>query len=157
MTDDLRQRYAAALETPRELGAHETFATIRDAALFAAGAVLAVRDTEMEQLRYERRLLGAARMVLDLVAAGDSSRWEQARREAEDIAQRITDEIGHPVTDEPALGPGYRATIARVRTLAERWAALTPPNDWGPDVPYGVADAGRAVLAALAEPEADHG
>ncbi|HEY9369925.1 hypothetical protein [Streptomyces sp.] len=82
-----------------------------------AEVVAAVRDEEMEQLRYERRLLGAARMVLDLVAAGDSSRWDQVRQGAEDVAQRIVDEIGHPVTDEPALGPGYRAVIARVRDL----------------------------------------
>lgn len=43
------------------------------------------------------------------------SPWEQICAEAEDIAQRIVDEIGHPVTDEPALGPSYRAEIDRLR------------------------------------------
>src|ERR1044072_856068 len=37
---------------------------------------------EAEQLRYERRLLGAARMVLDAVAAGQPELQEPARREA---------------------------------------------------------------------------
>lgn len=82
-------------------------------------------EAEVEQLRYERRLLGAARRVLDLVAVGDLSRQEQARREAEDLAQRIVDEIGHPATDEPALGPGYRAAIARVRAIVD---SLTNPS-----------------------------
>jgi hypothetical protein len=72
-------------------------------------------EQEAKQLRYERQLLGFARMTLDLIAAGDSSRWDQVRAEAEDIAQRIVDEIGHPVTDEPALGPSFRATIERVK------------------------------------------
>jgi hypothetical protein len=66
---------------------------------------------EVEQLRYERRLLGSARMTLDLVASGPPDRWEYARREAEDIAQRIVDEIGHPVTSEDALGPDMRQQI----------------------------------------------
>ena len=41
------------------------------------------------------RLLGPARMVLDRIAVayGDE--------EAERMAQRIVDVIGHPVTDEP--------------------------------------------------------
>lgn len=71
---------------------------------------------EIRQLRYERRLLGFARMTLDLVAAGDEKRRAQARSEAEDLAQRIVDEIGHPVTDEPALAPSVRALIAQWRT-----------------------------------------
>lgn len=75
---------------------------------------------EREQLRYERRLLGAARLTLDLVAAGDQSRWPQARREAEDLAQRIVDEIGHPVTDEDALGPTYREQLARAEAARDR-------------------------------------
>lgn len=81
-----------------------------------------------EQLRYERRLLGWARMTLDLVAAGDHTRWEQARREAKDIAQRIVDEIGHPVTDEPALGPSFRAAIDRTREAMERYSAAGCTN-----------------------------
>ncbi len=112
MSDDLRQRYAEAAGAVRlgwQVTDYEPPGDGRSLPERIADAILAVRDEEMtalrqeiEQLRYERRLLGAARMTLDLVAAGDSSRWEQARREAEDLAQRIVDEIGHPVTDEPA-------------------------------------------------------
>jgi hypothetical protein len=69
---------------------------------------------QRDQLRYERHLLGVARMTLDLVAAGDPTRWDHARAQAEDVAQRIHDEIGHPVTDEPALGPELRAENARL-------------------------------------------
>lgn len=105
MAEDLRHRYAEALAATCRL--HETVGGC-DRCERRLAAVMAVRDEELEQLRYERRLLGAARMVLDLVAAGDASRWGQARREAGDLAQRIVDEIGHPVTDEPALGPEWR-------------------------------------------------
>lgn len=63
------------------------------------------------RLRYERRLLGMARRTLDLVAAGDMPRWAAMRAEAEDVAQRIVDEIGHPVTDEEAIGPGLRTLM----------------------------------------------
>jgi hypothetical protein len=77
----------------------------------------------IDQLRYERHLLGVARMTLDLVAAGDPTRWDQARAEAGDVAQRIVDEIGHPVTDEPALGPELRAENARL--TAEVAEAMT--------------------------------
>lgn len=120
-----RQRFAKVLDDAirpvmliglDELGEERA----NDWATWSVKAVMAVRDEELEQLRYERRLLGAARMVLDLIAAGDSSRWEQARREAGDLAQRIVDEIGHPVTDEPALGPGYRAQIHEWRERAGR-------------------------------------
>lgn len=67
------------------------------------------------QLRYERQLLGAAREVLDRVATGGLRDWANAQRQAKDLAQRIVDEIGHPVTDEPALGPEYRAEIRQLR------------------------------------------
>jgi chromosome segregation ATPase len=83
-------------------------------------------EGERDQLAYERQLLGAARRVLDLAAArmglawaGDETRQEQTRAEAADIAQRITDEIGHPATDEPALGPELRAEIARLTAELE--------------------------------------
>jgi hypothetical protein len=126
-TPDLRDRYAKAaaewaLMYPisswalREGEAAEGLAKIWGEQI-ARYLTKYVRDDEMEQLRYERRLLGAARMVLDLMAAGEPERQEQARQEAGDIAQRIVDEIGHPVTDEPALGPSYRAAIERVRAL----------------------------------------
>lgn len=116
MSDDDRcERYTEAIL--KHFGhdrAGRSDAAVRQARGIAV-AVSVARDEELEQLRYERRLLGAARMVLDLIADGDPARWEHARQEAGDIAQRIVDEIGHPVTDEPALGPGYRATIERLQ------------------------------------------
>jgi hypothetical protein len=45
------------------------------------------------------RLLGPARMILDRCAQENTP---CARDEAADMAQRIVDWIGHPVTDEPA-------------------------------------------------------
>lgn len=74
---------------------------------------------QVEQLRYERRLLGVARMTMDLIAAGTPDRWERMRAEAEDVAQRIVDEIGHSVTDEPALGPDLRKENAELRAEVE--------------------------------------
>lgn len=88
-----------------------------------ADAVLAVVQTERDQLRYERRLLGFARIVLDRVAHGNRADWFDSERisaEAEDIAQRIVDEIGHPVTDEPALGPSFRVEIDQLKVAIER-------------------------------------
>ncbi len=100
---------------------------LRDALAGDVPALLA----EVEQLRYERRLLGFARMVLDRQA--EYPNLHQVDRdglaaEAADVAQRIVDEIGHPVTDEPALGPSFREritelerTIERVRTVATEY------------------------------------
>jgi hypothetical protein len=113
---------------------------------------------EIEQLRYERRLLGAARMVLDLVAAGGPAREEQARREAEDLSQRIVDEIGHPVTDEPALGPSYRVELAEAKEenqrLLARLAEYENAEGWGTSctscarvLDASVAEYGRAERA----------
>ncbi|MFD9947694.1 hypothetical protein ACFWYW_46490 [Nonomuraea sp. NPDC059023] len=96
-------RYALIVQRVGKLSPHEARTLAEERALKA--------EATAEQLQYERRLLGTARMVLDLVAAGDPSRWDQARKEAESLAQRIVDEIGHPVTDEPALSPGYRTQL----------------------------------------------
>lgn len=98
---------------------------------------------ERDQLRYERRLLGFARMTLDLVAASEPDRWAYARRQAEDIAQRIVDEIGHPVTDEDALGPSFREQIAAMRPVVEaarswRNRIVSPPNLWADDEDFAV-------------------
>jgi hypothetical protein len=90
---------------------------------------------ERDQLQYERRLLGFARLVLDRAAEYDDLNpvdRERLPAEAADIAQRIVDEIGHPVTDEPALGPSYREQIAALtaeRDQARRDAASW--EDWG--------------------------
>ena len=61
---------------------------------------------ENQQLCYERQLLGQARRILD-EAAADLGGGRLASR-VEDMSQRIVDEIGHPATDEPALGPNLR-------------------------------------------------
>lgn len=66
-------------------------------------------------------LLGHARRALDQVAANSD---DAALREvAATIADRITDEIGHPQTDEPALGPDLRAENARLFAKVERLKA----------------------------------
>lgn len=70
---------------------------------------------QVEQLRYERRLLGRVRILCDQVAEGGWPAGENLRQAAGDMAQRIVDEIGHSVTDEPALGPSFRAELALVR------------------------------------------
>lgn len=77
---------------------------------------------EVARLREKQQLLGAARRLLDEIAGTETpSRLLQLRGPAEDLAQRIVDEIGHPVTDEPALGPSLRDQIDRIRHLAT-WA-----------------------------------
>lgn len=86
---------------------------------------------ERDQLRYERHLLGIARMTLDLVAAAGPERWDEIRASAEDVAQRIVDEIGHPVTDEPALGPNFRHQIERLKAALNGTGRVTTidPDD----------------------------
>lgn len=91
--------------------------------------LLAALIAERGQLRYERRLLGVARMVLDRQAEYPNLHQvdrERLAAEAAEIAQRIVDEIGHSVTDEPALGPHYREQIAALRAelAAARGEAL---------------------------------
>ena len=85
-------------------------------------------EAERDQLRYERCLLATARITLDLVASGQAT-WLEIRTAAEDVAQRIVDEIGHSVTDEPALGPSFREEIDRLRAAVERVRKLV---DSGP-------------------------
>lgn len=75
----------------------------------------------VEQLRYERRLLGACRRHLDEIADPEGRYTVEAVKTAGDLAQRIVDEIGHPVTDEPALGPEFRDRIAELERELE-WA-----------------------------------
>jgi hypothetical protein len=71
-------------------------------------------QAQIEQLTYERQLLGAVRRHLDEIADPQGRYREDAIKTAGDLAQRIVDEIGHPVTDEPALGPGFREQIAEL-------------------------------------------
>lgn len=76
---------------------------------------------EVEQLKYERRLLGACRRHLDEIADPEGRYTVDAVKTAGDLAQRIVDEIGHSVTDEPALGPEFRERIAELERELE-WA-----------------------------------
>lgn len=57
----------------------------------------------------DARHLAATRAVLDALA--QDGRLVPADEYAA-LTRRIVDEIGHPVTDEPALGPGLREQIA---------------------------------------------
>lgn len=84
-------------------------------------AHIKVLTDELAQLRYERRLLGACRRHLDEIADPEGRYTADAIRTAGDLAQRIVDEIGHPVTDEPALGPEFRERIAELERDLE-WA-----------------------------------
>ena len=130
--------------------------------------VLGQRDAELRRLHVlfdeahqslpieQRRLLSISRMVFDRHAEGDTL----SRDDAADLAQRIVDEIGHSVTEEPARGPSFRveiaelkATLDRVRAHAEQWAALAPADDWGDTTTDTLtADHGRAILADLDQP-----
>jgi hypothetical protein len=118
-------------------------------AAIAAGQFARLLLDEVERLRYERRLLGVARMTLDLVAAGDQTRWERMRSEAGDVAQMIVDEIGHPVTDEPALGPSFRERITRMRELIDSY----PPGSEFAE--SGAQELFRRVLDGPAEAVSD--
>lgn len=69
------------------------------------------------------RLLGPARMVLDRVAAQAWDDEESIRQECADMAQRIVDLIGHPVTDEPPHAiverDALRAEVERLRSFVD--------------------------------------
>ncbi|MFG3710860.1 hypothetical protein [Micromonospora sp. NPDC047730] len=81
----------------------------------------------IDLLAYERRILGQARRVLDRVA--DHLHDPALRRAAGGMAQAIVDEIGHAVTDEPALGQSYREQLAKV----QEWLDACPmPSGWRP-------------------------
>lgn len=82
-------------------------------------AALRVSREEVERLRELAdfaRLLGPARMVLDRCAMNGG---DQERQDAADMAQRIVDLIGHPVTDEPPHAlverDSLRAEVERLR------------------------------------------
>lgn len=72
---------------------------------------------EFRELADAARLLGPARRVLDRVAEGEVTRAECA-----DMAQRIVDLIGHPVTDEP---PHALVELERLRAIVR----ATPDGD----------------------------
>lgn len=146
--DRLRALWAAVAKDSRERkaeadGRRQHNQRLEDE-LATRTAQLELRDAEIRRLRTlvdkaeqtlpieQRRLLSISRMVFDHIAAGRPI----TRDEAADLAQRIVDEIGHSVTDEPALGPNFRveidqlnATIARVRTLHTRCEGHTRDCD----------------------------
>ncbi len=97
----------------------------------------------------QRRLLAISRMVFDGIAEGHPF----TRDEAADLAQRIVDEIGHSVTDEPALGPSFRVEIERLQDLISRMRA---------DYRAEIAEAEEQITyaqridEAIEPPEQDH-
>jgi hypothetical protein len=103
LTDEELLGYEAALVPPRLI------------------AALRASQAEVERLR---RLCGVARMTMDALAVMPTPLHSEAaiREEAGRVAQRIVDEVGHSVTDEPALGPELRDENARL--LAELDQAL---------------------------------
>lgn len=101
----------AAVESIRNSDAPGISAAVRDA------LTAALAQSDLAQLRYERQLLGAARRLLDQL--DDQPLSAPMRKAAADLAQRIVDEIGHSVTDEPALGPSYRDKLARIRAILD--------------------------------------
>jgi hypothetical protein len=68
---------------------------------------------EVNRLTVLNRLLGPARMVLDRCAENAPG----CAAEAADMAQRIVDWIGHPVTDEPATAVELQAEVYRLQHL----------------------------------------
>lgn len=91
-------------------------------------ANLRAARAEVERLRAEIadcsgscRLLGPARMVLDRCALNGG---DQERQDAADMAQRIVDLIGHPVTDEPP-----HALVERDR-LRDALHFYADPENW---------------------------
>lgn len=79
---------------------------------------------QVQQLTYERQLLGACRLHLDQIADPEGRYTADAVRGAADLAQRIVDEIGLPVTDEPVLGPSFREQLADLEVQIRRDAPL---------------------------------
>lgn len=98
--------------------------------LEAVNTLTAERDAaryHAELLTYERRLLGRARLIMDLIAAGTRDRWDSLRAEAGRMAQAIVDEIGHPVSDEPALAETLREENERLRDEVDSLRARNDP------------------------------
>lgn len=111
---------------------------IRDVSLIVEDdpfARIAELEKQVDQLVYERRLLGYCRRTLDAVAdpeeryTSDPVVRDRLVGEAADMAQRIVDEIGHPATDEDPLGPGFRVEIAHLQVLIERVGMLAAWTD----------------------------
>lgn len=101
-------------------------------------------------------LLGHARRLLDEVADGREEPG-LVKAAAANLADRITDEIGHPQTDEPALGPDLRAENQRLAATVERLktatvAALERGDKLAAALDSALAELGPAITAANPEP-----
>lgn len=82
----------------------------------------------IDQLTYERWILGRARRLFDEVAEYEGL-WPPLRERAAATAQAIVDEIGHPVTGEPALGRSFREQLVEV----QEWLEACPlRSGWRP-------------------------
>lgn len=115
---ELDGRDEAADELATELAEARTELQKQDAELRRLHALF---DEAHQSLPIEqRRLLSISRMVFDRHAEGDTL----SRDDAADLAQRIVDEIGHSVTEEPALGPSFRVEIAELKATVDRVRAL---------------------------------
>jgi hypothetical protein len=157
VTDDLRQRYADALLNASLDGLKEfqTFATLRDAALFAADVVLAVRDEEMAALHQRAERAEAAVALHRPRTERPNSGCVQCGQVWPCGTSRMAEATDEPIPLSETLT--LRSVVARVRTLAQSLIDLAGPEDGGPSyMDLAVADAGRQVLAALDEPEAHH-
>jgi hypothetical protein len=143
VTDDLRQRYADALLNASLDGLKEfqTFATLRDAALFAADVVLAVRDKEMAALREERDQVIAhdrqpypTQWAYDQACAALETQRQRAEQ-AEAILRELIDPSPCDHFDHHGQCQTHGAWDDQGRCLHAR---------------------GRELLVALDEPEAAH-
>lgn len=123
--DELLDQYDGLIELQRSGELIRDVSLVREDDEPALMARIKKLEGDVEQLRYERRLLGFARRVLDMIADPECRYTRQEIEPgAADVAQRIVDEIGHPATEEDALGPSFRDQLFRVRMLAA-WTDAT--------------------------------
>jgi hypothetical protein len=167
VTDDLRSRIATALRE-HQPPAHVTglpadeFDCCADAVMAVVQPELDQRDSEVRRLHAlfdeakqslpieQRRLLAISRMAFDGIAEGRPF----TRDEAADLAQRIVDETGHSVTDEPALGPSFRAEIDQLNAAVARVRELHRPHKFLHCIGCGISTAYPCpTIAALDQPK----
>lgn len=104
-------------------------------------------------------LLGHVRRLLDQIADRENGcAPESLRVAAFGLSERIVDEIGHPATDEPALGPDLRAENQRLAAKVERLtsstaAALDRGDKLAAALDRALTDLAAATVAAAANPE----
>lgn len=134
---ELIDQYEGLLELERQGELIRDISLIREDDTVAKFARIVELEQRVDQLLYERRLLGFARRTLDAVAdpdkryTSDPVVHERLIGEAADVAQRIVDEIGHPATDEDAAGPSLRAEVARLQAVVDRVEMLAAWSDGG--------------------------